>query len=151
MKQLKLSEYTFAILILPKLKQDNVYSNILWYTKTDNDKGRYKMFTDEMMADIVTGLREIFKTNIIQIILYGSVARDEAGFESDVDIAIILTDSDISKIRDKFLSWNSEMDMKYDRVFSIIDIDKANLEKWGNILPFYKNIKKEGVVLWKAA
>lgn len=109
------------------------------------------MFSDEMMADIVTGLCDIFKTNIIQIILYGSVARDEAGIESDVDIAIILADSDISKIRDRFLSWNSEMDMKYDRVFSIIDIDKANLEKWGDILPFYKNIKKEGVVLWKAA
>ena len=31
------------------------------------------------------------------------------------------------------------------------DIEKANMDKWGDVLPFYKNIKKEGVVLWKAA
>lgn len=36
--------------------------------------------------------------------------------------------------------------MKYNRVFSIVDIEKANMDKWGDVLPFYKNIKKEGVV-----
>ena len=43
------------------------------------------------------------------------------------------------------------MNLKYDKVFSIIDIEKSNLEKWGHILPFYKNVQKEGIVLWKAA
>ena len=42
------------------------------------------------------------------------------------------------------------MDIKYDRVFSIIDIDKEIFEKWGAVVPFYKNIQAEGVVLWKA-
>ncbi len=23
--------------------------------------------------------------------------------------------------------------------------------KWGNVVPFYKNIQSEGIVLWKAA
>lgn len=41
--------------------------------------------------------------------------------------------------------------MKYESVFSIIDIEKDNLEKWGSILPFYKNVCQEGVTLWKAA
>ncbi len=54
-----------------------------------------------------------------------------------------------TEIREKFIEWNSEMDMKYDRVFSIVDIEKANMDKWGDVLPFYKNIKEEGVVLWK--
>ena len=41
--------------------------------------------------------------------------------------------------------------MKYEKVFSFIDIEKEKMEQWGDILPFYKNIQKEGIVLWKTA
>lgn len=53
--------------------------------------------------------------------------------------------------RSEFLEWAAELDMKYERVFSIIDIEKQKMERWGNVLTFYKNIQKEGIVLWKAA
>lgn len=43
------------------------------------------------------------------------------------------------------------MDIRYERVFSIIDIKESNIQKWGDSLPFYRNVKKEGIVLWKAA
>lgn len=42
-------------------------------------------------------------------------------------------------------------DLRYDKVFSIIDIQEKNMEKWGSVLPFYQNVQKEGIVLWKAA
>ena len=32
--------------------------------------------------------------------------------------------------------------MKYEKVFSFIDIEKEKMEQWGDILPFYKNIQK---------
>ena len=41
--------------------------------------------------------------------------------------------------------------VRYDKIFSIIDIKEENMKKWGEVLPFYKNEKKEGVILWKAA
>ena len=109
------------------------------------------MLNEEMIRDLISGLREIFDQNVSQIILYGSVARREETAESDIDIAIILDVAQASAIRERFIEWNSEMDMKYNRVFSIVDIEKSQMDKWGNVLPFYKNIKKEGVVLWKAA
>ena len=37
------------------------------------------------------------------------------------------------------------------KVFSIVDIQAEELQKWGNVLPFFKNVAKDGVVLWKAA
>lgn len=43
------------------------------------------------------------------------------------------------------------MDLRYDRVFSVIAILEKNMQKWGRILPFYQNVQKEGIVLWKAA
>lgn len=43
------------------------------------------------------------------------------------------------------------MDIRHERVFSIVDIQEENMEKWERIFPFYQNIRKEGIVLWRAA
>lgn len=108
------------------------------------------MLNEEMIHDLIEGLRDIFSKNVLQIILYGSVARHEETSDSDIDIAIIINDVSFSEVRNKFIEWNSEMDMKYNRFFSIVDIEKSQMDKWGNVLPFYKNIKEKGIVLWKA-
>lgn len=109
------------------------------------------MLNERIVQELIDGLSEIFSQHVLQIILYGSVARREATEESDIDIAVILDGVPDSATRERFIEWNSEMDMKYGRVFSIVDIENAKLDKWGDVLPFYRNIRKEGVVLWKAA
>ena len=82
---------------------------------------------------------------------HGSVARNEYTDESDIDIAIILKNEIDNKTKEQFINWSADMDIRYDRVFSIIDIKESNIQKWGDSLPFYRNVKKEGIVLWKAA
>lgn len=109
------------------------------------------MIEKDVISELVNGLCQIFGENICQIILYGSAARNEATAESDIDIAIILKEGLRENDRDSFVSFAADMDLKYERVFSIIDIEQRNMEKWGNVLPFYKNIQREGVVLWRAA
>ena len=110
------------------------------------------MLTAVMKDELIKGLLEIFSDNNMEaIILYGSVARNESTPESDIDIAIIMKKDMDDTVRERLIRWSADMDLRYDRVFSIIDIQKKNMQKWGNILPFYKNVKKEGVVLWKAA
>ncbi len=66
----------------------------------------------------------IFGSNVFQIILYGSVARNEATEDSDIDIAIILDHSIDEAVRERFIGWAADMDMKYDCVLSIVDIEK---------------------------
>ena len=109
------------------------------------------MLSHEISEELVNGLCGIFGDSICQIILYGSVVRNEATAESDIDIAIIIDGSLPEDIRDTFIEFSANLDLKYDRVFSIIDIDRSNMEKWGDVLPFYRNLREEGVVLWKAA
>ena len=48
------------------------------------------MLSEKMKEDLICGLRLIFGNAIQTIILYGSVARNEATEESDIDIAIIM-------------------------------------------------------------
>lgn len=109
------------------------------------------MLSEKMKEDLVQGLRTIFGNEIQMIILYGSVARNEATEESDIDIAIIMKKDMEESERERFISWSADMDIQYDRVFSIVDIQEDNLNKWGEILPFYKNVRKDGIILWKAA
>ena len=109
------------------------------------------MLPDDMREELVRGLKGIFKKNMTMIILYGSTARNEATDESDIDIAIIVKNQMDDETKRRFVSWTADMDIRYERVFSIIDIQESNMEKWGSVLPFYQNVRKEGIVLWKAA
>lgn len=109
------------------------------------------MLMDEMKKELVRGLTDIFQNNISMIILYGSAARDEATNESDIDVAIIIKNKMDNQTKRRFISWAADMDIRYEKVFSIVDIQEDNMKKWERVLPFYQNIRKEGIVLWKAA
>ena len=63
-------------------------------------------------------------------------------------LELFFTKNDMNEeIRNKFICWSAEMDIRYDKIFSIIDIKEENMKKWGEVLPFYKNVQKEGVIL----
>jgi predicted nucleotidyltransferase len=101
--------------------------------------------------ELIEGLKNIFNNRLVSIILYGSVANGTDTDESDIDMAIILKDSKNQPLPDKFINFTLDLDLKYNKVFPIIDIDYDEFLKWENVLPFYKNVKKDGVILWKAA
>ena len=109
------------------------------------------MLSYEMREELVQGLTDIFRNNISMIILYGSAARGDATEESDIDIAIVVKSQMDDATKRRFLSWAADMDIRYERVFSIVDIQETNMKKWEEVLPFYRNVKKEGIILWKAA
>jgi predicted nucleotidyltransferase len=101
--------------------------------------------------ELVEGLIDLFNDRLVSIILYGSVARGTNTDESDIDVAIILKDAKSQSVQDELVDFTLNLDLKYDKVFSVIDIDYEEFLKWENVLPYYKNVKKDGVVLWKAA
>ena len=123
------------------------------YTNNSNIFSRRRgdsMLTNTMKEDLIHGLIDIFSSNILAVILYGSVARNDNTDDSDIDIVIIIKNEMEDATKERFIHWSAELDLRYDRVFSIIDIQEENMEKWGNVLPFYQNIQKEGIILWKA-
>ena len=123
------------------------------YTNNSNIFSRRRgdsMLTNTMKEDLTQGGVDLFSDSILAIILYGSVARNDNTDESDIDIVIIIKNEMDDATKEQFIHWSAELDLRYDRVFSIIDIQEENMEKWGNVLPFYQNIQKEGIILWKA-
>lgn len=109
------------------------------------------MLTEQIIRDIVKGTKDILGNNLVSVILFGSVARGENEPDSDVDIALLVDQELTKEERTKLFSFFSDLWMCTDLFFSPIDIEKAKYETWNDILPFYQNIRKEGIVLWKAA
>ena len=105
----------------------------------------------QMIDELVAGLLKIVDEQLVSVILYGSVARGTASSESDIDVALLIKGSLSSVTENELSDFIVDMNLKYDKVFSVIDIDIDNYEKWKAVAPFYKNVKQDGIVLWKAA
>ena len=104
-----------------------------------------------MYEELVRGLLSIFSNQTVQIVLYGSTARKTASEDSDIDVAIFLTRKIDPRQEDLLSDFVVDMNLKFDKVFSVIDIENQLFQRLENISPFYKNVNKEGIVLWKAA
>ena len=104
-----------------------------------------------LYEDLSLGLSELLGDCLLKMILYGSVARGTATKDSDIDIALILQRGLTDLEEDQLLDLVVELNLKYDVVLSLIDIDAQKLKSLSDVLPFYKNILQEGHVLWTAA
>ncbi len=105
----------------------------------------------KILMELVRGILAIMEHQTVSIILYGSVARGTNNEESDVDVALLINGSMESGTEDKLSDLVVDMNLKYNTVFSVIDIDYELFKKWEKVTPFYQNVAREGVVLWTAA
>lgn len=105
---------------------------------------------DMLISDLIPQLLRTFTAlNVKEIILYGSVSRGTATSESDIDIAVILDDY-TDKMHNDMIDFVVKLELKYNKVISVLLIYNRQFNEWGNITPFFKNIKKDGKVLWKS-
>ena len=104
-----------------------------------------------IIDEFVKGVNEILGDRVKKIILYGSYARGDYDKSSDIDITILtdLNDNEILEYREKILdyAYDIEWNNNFDIVVSplIKNIDKYN--KRIDVIPFYMNIQKEGVII----
>lgn len=96
-------------------------------------------------------LRSIYGKYLKKIVLYGSYARGDQSVDSDVDIAIILERGHSKDMHNNMIECVAYYELMCNKVLSVIDVDYHKYEEWKNVVPFYKNIDSEGVVLWKSA
>lgn len=108
------------------------------------------MTIDLALEKMIPGLQEIYGDLVDSIILYGSTARGTRA-ESDVDVTILLHAGATKAMRDQMLDLVVDLELECGRVRSVLCIDYDKFAEWKDIIPFYKNIRKDGVVLWQAA
>ena len=104
----------------------------------------------EVFEKMIPGFQTIFGNVLERIILYGSVARGTQTAESDIDIAVIVRRY-TEDMHEKMIDLTVDLELEYNKVLSVLLIDYDNFREWEDVLPFYKNMKKDGIMLWSAA
>lgn len=106
------------------------------------------MTVELALDEMIPGLQRIYGDLINSIILYDSTARGTRQDDSDVDVAILLHSGATRAMRDQMLDLTVDLELACGKVLSVLCIDYEKFTEWKDILPFYKNIRKDGVILW---
>jgi excisionase family DNA binding protein len=107
----------------------------------------------EAVQEVKKRLLEKYSNKIELIKVFGSKVRGEATKESDLDLLIVVKDLDYpleKKVRRTAHSVNDDFD--YEPLISTIIMSSSDYENLKKLdTPFYNNVEKEGIDLWKAA
>jgi predicted nucleotidyltransferase len=103
-----------------------------------------------ILQEMTQEIKPIYGDTLIAVILYGSFARGDNNEDSDVDIAILVdaTEEAMRYYNDKVLDVTSEYGLNHGLAISPIDTNWDEYKKWKDILPYYQNIAKEGIILY---
>lgn len=110
------------------------------------------MSAGEILEKMVKSLKSIYGDKLVEIVLYGSYAKGIYEPDSDIDI-MVLVDVDESELKKYEKELNRVIaDISYEsmKVFSVIDMSYHKFIEWVNVVPYYKNVKNEGVILYAA-
>lgn len=100
-----------------------------------------------VLQDTKKGMEEIFGEKLKKVLLYGSYAREEQTSESDIDVMVLvnLTKEQLATYRRNVSDFSGDIDLRYGVLLSIKLQDLESYEKYGQTLPFFRNVAKEGI------
>ena len=110
---------------------------------------------DARLADILGSFIEkmvsVYREKLRSIILFGSCARGTYTDNSDIDLLLVM-DIDENKIRDMADSMDEktyEINDAYDVLLSPVLATLSKFRKYGDSLPLYINVKREGMIIYE--
>lgn len=106
---------------------------------------------NKILEEFSNKVKILLGDRVNKIILYGSYARGDYNKDSDIDI-MILTDlnfKEIEEYRDKIsdIAYEIEEDNDFNITLSPLIKNIDNYNKRINVIPFYMNVQRDGVVL----
>lgn len=104
---------------------------------------------DKVLKQFISQVSNLIGYRLKKVILYGSYARGDYRKNSDIDIMILtdFNDEELAKYRMKIRELACDLELENDIIIPPI---VRNIEKYNNrinVIPFYMNVQKEGVVL----
>ncbi len=103
-----------------------------------------------IVFDAREALIELFGDKLKQLILFGSYARGEQEPGSDVDIMILVdeTEEKLKLYRERVSEIMTDLSLKYDVLVSLMEKSYDRYMQRLEILPFYRNIYDEGLEIY---
>ena len=97
-----------------------------------------------VLEELRDRLRELYGERLVQMILYGSQAREDAEPESDVDVLVVLRGAvapgeEISRTSETV----ADISLRHNAVVSCVFMDEDSFVRRNG--PFLRNVRREGV------
>ena len=92
-------------------------------------------------------LRRLLGNDLSKVILYGSYARGDFHNNSGVDVMVLvkISPEEIEKIEGSVFDLAFDIEMEHGIHISPIIKNEDQFEYWVDVLPFYRNVRNEGV------
>ena len=108
---------------------------------------------NNVLSQFIQGITKIIGKDLKKVILYGSYARNtqnQDGETSDIDIMILVDvpENNIRIIQKKVLDYSADIDLEYNVLISPLIESVNNYNDRVKYMLFYKNVEKEGKVLY---
>ena len=103
----------------------------------------------EIIQTFAKGARELLGTSLDSVIVYGSYARGDYSEFSDIDIMLLVSmaEDQIKKISDQISDLAFDFMLKYGVDISPVVTNTDHFNYWVDTLPYYRNVRDEGVRL----
>ena len=103
-------------------------------------------FARSVMDEVYLACDAAFPKPIQQAYLFGSYARGDYHAESDIDILLTVDeDGSLYEYRRAAAEICSELSLKYDVMVSVTVKPDAQFRRYADVLPFYRNVREEGI------
>ena len=108
---------------------------------------RSQQEVNRIVRQLCSGLKPLFPQSSMEAILFGSYARGEADAESDIDVMVLVDSSrqDISQKTQEISSVAADLLLSRGVMVSPIVENRRYFQDNIGLLPFYRNIVREGV------
>ena len=102
-----------------------------------------------ILLDFSRDVKSILGNTLSKVIVYGSYARGEQQENSDIDIMLLttLSDVEIEAAERKIFDLAFDYEMDHGVVINPVIKNEEHFNYWLGALPFYDNVKKDGVVI----
>jgi predicted nucleotidyltransferase len=103
-----------------------------------------------ILNEIKKEVLKLFGDKLEQLILYGSYARNKQDPESDIDIMILVDESEdkLRDYREQIVDIMADLSLKYNTVISFTRETYWRYNQYLDVLPFFRNIYHEGVEIY---
>lgn len=98
------------------------------------------------LGELASNLRTLYGDRLVKVMLFGSLARGEAGDESDVDVLVVLKgEVDTCEEIGRTIDIVAELSLVNDLAISCVFVSESSYDEGRK--PFLVNARREGLLL----
>jgi len=107
------------------------------------------VYISNIIQDFAKNVRKILGNSLDSVIVYGSYARGDYSELSDIDVMLLVSlgEEEIKEISDQISDLAFDFMMKYGVDISPVITNIEHFNYWVDNLPYYRNVRDEGVRL----